>query len=105
MGDKQTLYAKKVNGFISFFTGYNLGDVRDIYDIREDFPVVIKTYTHTDTKNYIKVCTNDTDPDYRGGAVIVVKPSEFYKDPEKLEKFSSVSEIRTYLLNLFKPTK
>jgi len=101
MGDKQTLFVKKSNGFISFYTGFGLDDIRDIYDISENFPVVIKTYTHS-TKNRIKICTNDTDPDYNGGAVIIIKVDDFYKNSETKEKFLSISEIRTYLLELFK---
>jgi hypothetical protein len=79
------------------------GGIRNIYDVRKDVPVVIKTYTHLGTKNFIKICTNDTDSDYPGGSVIKIKPTECALKDTPEESFGEkyILELRKYLLTLF----
>jgi hypothetical protein len=100
---------EKTENFITFYTADDIktkAEIRNIYDVRIDLPVVIKSYTHTDTKNFIKICTNDTDPDYPGGSVIKIKPEEtaILKENGDIIPFNKedILVLRRILLDYFK---
>ncbi len=96
-----TFYIGEAGKDITFNSETNEPDIRHIYDIRLDVPIVIKTHTH-ETKNFLRIITNDIETDSPGGSIIQIKSGEgaLKSNPEKV--YDNIYELRTLLLEYFK---
>lgn len=98
---------QKDDHYVTFYTGetdkeiQKLDDIRHIYDVRIDVPVVFKTYTH-ETKNYIKICTNDVETEFPGGSVIRIKSGECALYDKPFEPIEDIFLLRSLLIDYFK---
>jgi hypothetical protein len=103
---------EKNDGFVTFYIGeagkdivFNPEtkepDIRHIYDIRIDVPIVIKTHPH-ETKNFIRIITNDIETDSPGGSIVQIKSGEgaLREYPDRV--YDNIYELRDLLLKYFK---
>jgi hypothetical protein len=103
---------EKNDGFVTFYVGEagkdiifnsttNEPNIHHIYDIRLDVPIVIKTHPH-ETKNFIRIITNDIETDSPGGSIVQIKSGEGALRSNPKYVYDNIYELRTLLLEYFK---